>query len=318
MKNEDCLKEFMFSCNLRKMSKRTMKGYRNNNLAMFKYVEQEFGITELEDMNRMVIQDYINHLTEKGLKETYINGLLKCFRAYFNYAVEEGYISRSPMEKIKFQREVMPIIQTFTDEEVYKMVRAFHGNDYMSIRNNLIMTLFLDTGIRCTELCDLKMTDIRDTHVRIFGKNKKERMVPISPVLNKALIRYLRCRNEWKSTQLSVQEEYLLLSYRGKRLTVEAVERVVRLAGQSARVREHIRCSPHTCRHYFAQKLYRNRVDVYTISKLLGHGNLQVTRRYLQSLDSDTFIEELGAEVSPLTGIMGANPKTKKKGGGRK
>ena len=269
-------------------------------------------------MNRMVIQDYINHLTEKGLKETYINGLLKCFRAYFNYAVEEGYISRSPMEKIKFQREVMPIIQTFTDEEVYKMVRAFHGNDYMSIRNNLIMTLFLDTGIRCTELCDLKMTDIRDTHVRIFGKNKKERMVPISPVLNKALIRYLRCRNEWKSTQLSVQEEYLLLSYRGKRLTVEAVERVVRLAGQSARVREHIRCSPHTCRHYFAQKLYRNRVDVYTISKLLGHGNLQVTRRYLQSLDSDTFIEELGAEVSPLTGIMGANPKTKKKGGGRK
>ena len=308
----------MFSCNLRKMSKRTIKAYRNNNLAMFKYIEQEFGIMELEDMNRMVIQDYVNHLTEKGLKETYINGLLKCFRAYFNYALEEGYISRSPMEKIKFQREVMPIIQTFTDEEVYKMVRAFHGNDYMSIRNNLIMTLFLDTGIRCTELCDLQMTDIRDTHVRIFGKNKKERMVPISPVLNKALIRYLRCRNEWKSTQLSVQDEYLLLSYRGKRLTVEAVERVVRLAGQSARVREHIRCSPHTCRHYFAQKLYRNRVDVYTISKLLGHGNLQVTRRYLQSLDSDTFIEELGTEVSPLTGIMEAKPKTKKKGGGRK
>ncbi|MCI7099049.1 MAG: tyrosine-type recombinase/integrase [Lachnospiraceae bacterium] len=318
MKNEDCLKEFMFSCNLRKMSKRTMKGYRNNNLAMFKYVEQEFGITELEDMNRMVIQDYVNHLTEKGLKETYINGLLKCFRAYFNYALEEGYISRSPMEKIKFQREVMPIIQTFTDEEVYKMVRAFHGNDYMSIRNNLIMTLFLDTGIRCTELCDLQMTDIRDTHVRIFGKNKKERMVPISPVLNKALIRYLRCRNEWKTTQLSIQDEYLLLSYRGRKLTVEAVERVVRLAGESAKVREHIRCSPHTCRHYFAQKLYRNRVDVYTISKLLGHGNLQVTRRYLQSLDSDTFIEELGTEVSPLTGIMGAKPETKKKGGGRK
>ena len=99
----------MFSCNLRKMSKRTMKGYRNNNLAMFKYIEQEFGITELEDMNRMVIQDYISHLTEKGLKETYINGLMKCFRAYFNYALEEGYISRSPMEKIKFQREVMPM-----------------------------------------------------------------------------------------------------------------------------------------------------------------------------------------------------------------
>lgn len=305
----------MFSCNLRKMSKRTIKAYRNNNLAMFKYIEHEFGITELEDMNRMVIQDYINHLTEKGLKETYINGLLKCFRAYFNYALEEGYISRSPMDKIKFQREVMPVIQTFTDEEVYKMVRAFHGTDFMSIRNTLIMTLFLDTGIRCTELCDLKMTDIRDTHVRIFGKNKKERMVPISPVLNKALIRYLRCRNEWKSTQLSVQEEYLLLSYRGKRLTVEAIERVVRLAGESAKVREHIRCSPHTCRHYFAQKLYRNRVDVYTISKLLGHGNLQVTRRYLQSLDSDTFIEELGTEVSPLTGIMGVKPKTKKKGG---
>ena len=317
MKNDDCLKEFMFSCNLRKMSDRTMKAYRNNNLALFRYVEQDFNITELEDMTRMVIQDYINHLTERGLKETYINGLIKCFRAYFNYAVEEGYISRSPMERIKFQREIMPIIQTFTDEEVYKMVRAFRGNDYMSIRNNLIMTLLIDTGIRCSELCDLQMSDIRDTHIRILGKNKKERMIPISPVLNKALIRYLRCRNEWKSTQLSIQDEYLLLSYRGKKLTVEACERVVRLAGKSAKVRGHIRCSPHTARHYFAQKLYRNRVDVYTISKLLGHGNLQITKRYLQSLDSDTFIEELGAEVSPLTGIMGEKPK-KKKGGGKK
>lgn len=295
------------------MSKRTIKGYHNNNLALFRYAERNYGIVNVEDMKRMVIQDYINHLVKKELKETYINGLIKCFRAYFNYALDEGYISRSPMEKIKFQREVMPVIQTFTDEEVYKMVNAFDGKDFVSIRNNLIMSLLFDTGIRCTELCDLQVTDIRGSHIRIYGKNKKERMVPISPVLNKALIKYSRCRESWIETILSPESEYLLLSFRGRRLTVEAVERVVRLAGQTAKVREHIRCSPHTCRHYYAQKLYRNKVDVYTISKLLGHGNLQITKRYLQSLDSELFLEELGIEASPLTEIM-----SKKKKGGRK
>lgn len=299
---EDVLKEFIFDCQLRKMSPKTIKGYKNNNLSLFRFFKTEYGVTQLNEVHYKLIQGYIKFLTDKGLRETYINGLIKSFRAFFKYCYKEGYIKINPMDKIEFQKEPNTLILTFTDEEVVKLIRHYSGRKFLDVRNRLIMILLFDTGIRNTELCDLKLTDVRESHLRIYGKGKKERFVPITPAINKALIQYYRVRTAYIKDKVTYETEYLLLSQKGKKLTVETLERIVHDAAVECDVRDIVRASPHTCRHYYAQSQLRNGCDLYTLSKLLGHSNLNITKIYLKSMQDDLMFD-MAVRTSPLTNL---------------
>ena len=118
MFNNDVLKEFLFDCQMRKLSERALKGYRNNNLALFRFIENEYQVKEWEEVSRLHIRQYVKLLTEKELKESYINGLIKCYRAYFDYCVREGYITRNPIDKIKGPKMPITLINTFAVKEV--------------------------------------------------------------------------------------------------------------------------------------------------------------------------------------------------------
>lgn len=299
---EDLLQEFLFDCRMRKLSERTLKGYKNNNLAFLRYLKTEFGITELKDVHYQAVQAYIKFLTDKGLKETYINGLIKCFRAFFSYCEDEDYIKVNPMNKVKFQKQPITLISTFTDNEVRDMISFYGGRKFLDVRNKLIMVLLFDTGLRNSELCCLKMSDIRETYINVVGKGRKQRLVPITPYINKALVKYLRVREEYIKDKYAYETEYLLLSQKGKKLTVETLERLVLEAGLNVGVRAEIRCSPHTCRHYYAQTQLRNGCDLYTLSRLLGHSNINITKIYLQSMNEDNFLE-LATKTSPLMNL---------------
>lgn len=274
---------------MRKLSERTIKGYKNNNLAMLKFISSEYNLTELEDTNYIAIKGYIEFLTKKGLKETYINGLIKCFKAYYTYCIREGYIVRNPMDKVYRQKEVMPIINTFTNEEVSRMIRYYNGSKFLDIRNQLIIVILFDTGIRNFELCNLKISDLRDNYINILGKGKKVRHFPITAIINKTIIKYLRVRECYIKDKINYDTDYLLLSQKGKKLTVETIEKIVLQCGIFSNVRSEIRISPHTCRHYYAQTQLKNGCDLFTASRLLGHGNINFTKRYLQSFMTKIF-----------------------------
>lgn len=299
MLNEDVLQEFIFDCTIRKLSKRTIAGYRNANLRLFKFLKEQFEIVELEKTHYQAIREYVKYQTDQHLSPVYINRNIVCYKMYFRYCVQEGYISRNPIERVKKQKEPITLIETFNDEEVSKLIRVFKGSRFLDIRNQLIMVMFFDTGMRNSEPCNLKLENIRDTYIQINGKGNKTRSVPITPFINKHLIRYMRVRNEYIKDKIAYQTEYLLLSQKGKRLTPEAMENILKRAGNVAKIREHIRVSPHTCRHYYAQSQLRNGCDLYTLSKLLGHANVNTTKRYLQSMHDDDLME-IAIKTSPL------------------
>lgn len=300
MLNQDVLKEFIFDCQMRKLSERTIKSYRNNNLALFRFIEEEYDVVELEETNHLHIKGYIQHLTSKQLSEVYINTIVRTFRAYFRYAVEEQYIIKNPIDKIKRQKEPLVLINTFSNEEVSRMVKYYNGSKFLDVRNKLIIILLFDTGIRNAELCGLKLSDIRDIYINIYGKGKKIRHVPITAIINKYMIRYLRIREAYIKDKINYNDEYLFLSQKGKKLTVETIERVVLECGNNSNVRKEIRISPHTCRHYYAQTQLKNGCDLFTVSRLLGHTN--ITKRYLQSMQDDDFFK-LGVKTSPLMNL---------------
>ena len=217
------------------------------------------------------------------------------------YVADEGYINKNIALNVKWQKEEKVIIQTFNDDEVYKMLSAYNYQDYLNARNKTIMAILFDTGIRNLELCQLINADIRDSVIRIFGKGNKERYVPISPTLKKYFLKYERIKEFYFKNKIIKYDNYFL-SNTGKPLTKEAVERIVKLAGEKADIRKDIRCSPHTCRHYFAQAQLKNGLDVYSLSRLLGHENINITKRYLQSLQDENIIK-LSVKTSPLMNL---------------
>lgn len=302
MLNQDVLKEFIFDARMRKLSERTIKGYKNNNLRFFRYIEQEYQIIELEETYPQAIKGYIEYLSSLGRKETYINAIIKTMRTYFTYAINEGYLRKNPMDKIRLQKAPHTLITTFNDDEVARMIKYFKGVRFLEVRNKLIMTLLFDTGLRNSELCNLKVTDIRDTYIFVNGKGKKQRAVPVSPILNKQIIKYNRTRELYIKDKFAYQTEYYLLSQKGRKLTVEAIERIVKDCGVACNVRKGIRISPHTCRHYFAQAQLKNGCDLYTLSRLMGHTNPNITKIYLRSMNDEDFLD-LAVGTSPLMNL---------------
>lgn len=290
---------------IKKFSERTIKTAVNSTKAFASYVSKELDVKELEEITHMHMKQYIYYLQKQGRTEVYINAILKYLRMFYRYCIQEEYIleKQNPCLKVKWAREPKAIIHTFTDDEAVKMLKQWDFKDYYRARNKAIVATFFETGIRNLELCTLNTIDVRDTVIKVHGKGNKERYVPISPALKKNLIKYERIRNEYIKNKL-IEEDSYFYSYRGKRLTVESIERVVRETGKLAKVRKEIRCSPHTIRHYYAQFMLRQGLDVYTVSRLLGHENIMITKRYLQSL-KDEEIVNMSMDTSPLMKLRG-------------
>ncbi|WP_252246715.1 tyrosine-type recombinase/integrase [Clostridium sp. ZBS4] len=278
---EDLLKEYKYDMQVRNYSKRTIKTCYNSTLKFITYCKAEFDVEEIEELLPLHLKRYITYLQELGRSEVYINSILKYLRGFFKYCVLEDYISEKQniTKKVRWLREKKSMIITFTDAEVQKMIKVWDYKNFYHARNKAIIATLFETGIRNNELCTLKIMEVRDTIIKVLGKGNKERYVPISSALKKILIRYKRIRAEYIKDKL-VTDDYYFLSYRSRQLTIEAVEIVVKQTGESARVRKEIRCSPHTCRHYYCQFLLRQGVDSYSISRLVGHSNTNITKIY--------------------------------------
>ena len=301
MELKDALKEYLFECELKNYSKKTLKGYRNNNLYLFAFLLEYYQITQIEQVSLKNLKQFMQWQMKKGRKETYLNGLNKTFRSFFKYLHEEGYIKENPTSNLNYAKEPKNVINTFSDAEVKRMLNAFQDRDYLSMRNHAIVSILFDTGMRTTELCTLKNSNVRDFDILIFGKGYKERYVGKSPYLSKTLLKYERVKAGYFECK-NVKYDNYFLSRTGRPLTVEAIENIIKIAGQRAGVSSAIRCSPHTLRHYFAQAQLRNGIDVYSLSRLLGHTDIKITQRYLQGLKDEDVVER-SIKTSPLMNL---------------
>jgi len=191
---DDALKEFLFECEVKKYTWKTIKGYRNGLEFLINYLKNEQKISSIEEINTQHLKAFFMYQSKRKRKETYLNGLLKTYRAFFKYLVNEEYLSVNPVLKVSWMKEPKTVIKTFSDDEVRKMLEAFSESDYMGMRNKAIIAMLFDTGIRNYELCTLPQSNLKDNYIVIFGKGKKERQVGKSPYLSKILLKYERIK----------------------------------------------------------------------------------------------------------------------------
>ena len=284
---KELLQEYLLELQIKNCSSTTIKSYKGNLTRFIDFLELDL---DLEEVKTRHIKEYIINLQSKGLKATYINTILKHIRSLFAYAVEEDYLEANIANKVRWLKEITPVIETFNQEEIKAMLSYYKGKDFLSIRNKLVVYMLLDTGIRAGELTNIRVYDINGSDLLVHGKGGKERQLTMSPVLEKELLKYMRVR--------SSNSEYLFISYRGHKLTVESIEGIFKAMAHL--IRPNIRCSPHTCRHTYSQLLLKAGVDSYIISRLLGHNSMTVTRRYLASLPTKE-INKLS--ISPIMAI---------------
>ena len=278
----DAAKEFEFNCQCRKLSDKTIRNYGKLIGYLLDYLKEQHKVLCLEDVRPMCIKAYLMMLQERGAKPQYINDQLKAFKVLFRYLYEEGYTDSILTERIKNVKQPKTIIKTFTEQEVKKMTEYYSGHTFMEVRNRLMLMTFFDTGIRVSELIDLKLSQVKDKYILIHGKGDKERVVPKSPLLNKWMFKYLSTRENFFAYRRV--PENVFLSRNGRPMTTEAIHRVIKIAGKAVGVSRDIRVSPHTCRHTFAQMQLKNGLDLYSLSRLMGHSSISITQRYLEGL----------------------------------
>ena len=279
MKIESCIKDYLVELEIKQYSENTRKKYKIQ-LAMFCGWCADNDIEDIEEVTPQVVKRYTQHLIKKGLKGSTINLYLKVVKVFLKYCFAEEYGGYNPdVKKVSFVKQEKPVLPTFKVKDVKEMLETCKGNSFRDVRDRTILTLFFETGVRLAELLNIKEGDIYEDYIMIFGKNRKHRMIPITPLFKKALFRYIRAKDSYFSGKLV--SEYLFLSYRGKRLTPSAVDKMIKERGKHI---EGVRVSPHTCRHFFAQQQIKMGTDIYTISRLLGHENIGITQVYLNSL----------------------------------
>ena len=269
----EAIEEFEWELQTRHYKKETIKNYIRCMNYLLNYVTD----IEVEQLTTKSIREFLKEKLTAGRSAVYINDILKVFKVFLNYLFEEELISEVPL--IKNFREVKRVIIPFKEEDVRFMYRYYSKRDFISVRNKTIIVMLFSTGIRCNELITMTIPQIKETHIVIKGKGDKERLVPIADTLHLALQRYYRARNSYfLNCQVS---NIVFLSRRGRALNNEMINLILKAAAPSdckARV------SPHTCRHTYAQLSIKAGMDIYTLSRLLGHTNVAITNTYLRGM----------------------------------
>lgn len=237
------------------------------------FEESEADIFHVTKITTIDIRDYRSYLQSKNEKVSTINNKIASLKSYFSFLYTNKYIIKDPCESIKRLKSlVLPKAKSY-DEKTYRAIRReiYRSNNELHI---CIWELLNKTGIRVSELCNLKLNDItiteRTARIQILGKGNKIRNLKLHLDAKNAILDYLKIRNI-----IIVNNDYLLLSERKCKFTRSAIWKI--LDKYSSRVGCHI--SPHQSRHYFCRTLLKNGIDIATVAALAGHSNSLVTAK---------------------------------------
>jgi integrase/recombinase XerD len=300
---EDALKEYDYHCLARGFTEKTMINKRQEYKQVLSYLKTNRGIREIQNVHTDDLRAYIRYKQQGGLKPQSIQSMAKMIIAFFNWCVREEYLKESPMKKVELPKVPKKMLEGFSEYEIYETINAFDYTTYLEARNKAIIAMLADTGIRAMEIRTLPFANVGESTILIHGKGGKDRVAFISPALKKILIKYERIRRQYVKDKLLKEDTYFL-SYQLQGMSHVSLDKVVKLAGKRAGVQKK-RISPHMYRHYFALTSLMNGIDIYSLSRLLGHSSITVTQTYLQSLTD----EKLGEQANISSPLMNLNKK---------
>jgi site-specific recombinase XerD len=289
-------KIFLIAKQAENVSGRTIKTYIEVISDLFNFLGT-VEITDIVKVDDSCIREYMLSLQHRGLRGITQLKHFGTLRPFFRFLHENDYIQTNPISKVKPPKKEKYIMRTFTAQEISKLLNAFDKTTFIGLRNYCIFCMFFSTGMRNAELLKLTLADINITNdlIRIIGKGKKERFVPIGRSMRKTLIHYLKKREEFLDGEVS---PYLFISTRNTRImTYSCLNDLFRRLKKELNITGE-KVSSHTFRHTFSKNYLLNGGDVFSLQKCLGHSDIATTKNYLNLNDGE--LQTQHAKYNPL------------------
>ncbi|MDB4089078.1 tyrosine-type recombinase/integrase [Flavobacteriales bacterium] len=262
--------------NERRLSPHTLTSYQTDIAQFQEFLQESLRLKLFSEATYNEIRMWIVHLKENDISNRTINRKISTLKTLYKYLLTKQKVEINPMLKIIAPKQSKKLPVYFDQKILNKLLNSgIFTNDYKGIRDILIMELLCGTGMRLSELINIKYTDINNFEIKVLGKGNKERIIPITKNITSLITLYLEKREEEFKTQ---KNDFLLWTNKGDKLYEKFVYRIVN--HYLGLVTNEKKRSPHTMRHSFATNMLNNGAQLHTIKEILGHVNLSATQVY--------------------------------------
>lgn len=262
----------------KRYSVHTVTSYQNDLSAFFDYLDLQFGKRSLQEITAGFIRSWLAGLKDTEMSSKSINRKISTLRSFFKYQLKTGKLEVSPTANIiapKIGKRLPVFIKERDTKELLQSL-AGQTEDWKTLNAKMLLILFYTTGMRLSELINLKekQLDLGRSQIKVLGKGNKERIIPIS----KEVIVIIRDYQHWKRKEFENNEEVLLVTAKGKRMYPKYAYLLVKQYLGDIKTLD--KKSPHILRHTFATHLMNGGADLNAVKELLGHSSLASTQVY--------------------------------------
>lgn len=290
------LKEYLTILRFEKnLSENTLDSYRSD-ISKFLCFLELMGMTELDDVRSETVSSYFEIQRTDGVNASTSARYLSSLRGFFNFLFANQYIRENPMEKVASAKRSRRLPTVLTINEIEKILSEPDVKNKLGLRDKAILELFYSSGLRVSEILNLKMSDLffDDEIIRVFGKGSKQRVVPVGSSAIKWCNEYLKLSRPFLEKR-SKSANYLFLNNRGIKLSRMGVWKLVKRYCDEAGIKKEIH--PHTFRHSFATHLLQGGADLRAVQEMLGHADISTTQIYTH-IDRD-YIKQVHRDFHP-------------------
>ena len=254
------------------LSKNTVDAYKND-LKDFLSWLNKINIQDYKKVTETEINEYVAHLFKNGLKSSSVNRKISTLKSFYLFLIKKQLISLSPLSEVITPKKEQYLPSSMSEDEVEQLLQSPNIELDIETRDKAMIEMLYATGMRISELINLKMIDIdiERSVLKVLGKGSKERLVPFGEKASDSLSYYLKKRKKSSAKEV-------FLSNRGKKMTRTGFWQRIKIYLSREGLKDTI--SPHTLRHAFATHLLNRGADLRSVQLLLGHSDLSTTQIY--------------------------------------
>lgn len=260
----------------RGLSENTITSYRQDLKQFVSYLAHQS--IQLENVDHVTILSWLNVLKQSHKSNNSVIRMVTSLRKFFGYLAQEKLLAHNPMSHIQPPKKSSHLPAVLSVEEIDRLLQVPTPVNPLGIRNRTLLEVMYATGLRVSELVNLRMKDLHLTLglIQTIGKGDKERIIPIGEVATTWLQRYFETSRD---VLLKGQEsDYVFLNDRGQKISRQGIWKIIKKMVTAAGITKDV--SPHTLRHSFATHILENGADLRIVQELLGHADISTTQIY--------------------------------------